>query len=84
MADTTYPYQDGDFTILGPECFTDGAVIWYRGENYYRACNEFVYEPADGGQAFCVRRVGHHGDVHEAYDGVEVRKVKIPQDLDGS
>ena len=31
---TTYPYRDGDFTVIGPECFTDGNVISYRGENY--------------------------------------------------
>jgi hypothetical protein len=33
-----YPYQDGDFTIIGPECFAgevDGKiVISWRGENY--------------------------------------------------
>lgn len=33
-----YPYIDGDFIILGPELFTnsEGTVICWRGENYYR------------------------------------------------
>jgi hypothetical protein len=32
----TYPYQDGDTTVLGPEIFasSDGSVICWRGENY--------------------------------------------------
>jgi len=29
-----YPYQSGDFTVIGPECFTDGTVIAYKGQNY--------------------------------------------------
>lgn len=29
-----YPYEDGDHTVLGPEIFTDGTVISWRGENY--------------------------------------------------
>jgi hypothetical protein len=35
----SYPHQDGDFTVLGPEVFAsaDGSVICWRGENYYRA-----------------------------------------------
>jgi rubrerythrin len=33
-----YPRQDGDFTVIGPECFAseDGSVISWRGENYVR------------------------------------------------
>lgn len=33
-----YPFPDGDFTVIGPGCFTDaeGRVISYRGENYVR------------------------------------------------
>lgn len=30
----TYPYADGDHTVLGPEIFTDGTVISWKGENY--------------------------------------------------
>lgn len=33
----TYPHQDGDFLIIGPECFTylhDHSVISWRGQNY--------------------------------------------------
>jgi hypothetical protein len=31
-----YPYLSGDFTVIGPECFTDGKVIAYKGQNYTR------------------------------------------------
>lgn len=33
-----YPRQDGDFTILGPETFTNqaGTVICWKGVNYVR------------------------------------------------
>jgi hypothetical protein len=36
--DVSYPYQDGDITVLGPEVFasTDGDAISWRGENYTR------------------------------------------------
>lgn len=27
-----YPYQDGEYTILGPDVFTDGTVVCWRGE----------------------------------------------------
>jgi hypothetical protein len=32
----TYPHQDGDVTVLGPEIFVDqdGNVICWKGENY--------------------------------------------------
>lgn len=37
-ASVTYPYQDGDVTVLGPEVFasTDGEAISWRGTNYTR------------------------------------------------
>ncbi|GAP46882.1 hypothetical protein [Streptomyces azureus] len=37
-AATTYPYQDGDVTVLGPEVFAspDGETISWKGENYTR------------------------------------------------
>lgn len=33
-----YPYEEGDFIILGPEVFTDKnqEVICWRGDNYIR------------------------------------------------
>lgn len=31
-----FPRREGGLTIIGPECFTDGTVISYRGENYER------------------------------------------------
>ncbi len=35
----TYPKTEGDFVVIGPDCFTsteDPSVICYRGRNYYR------------------------------------------------
>jgi hypothetical protein len=67
-----FPYQSGDFTVLGPELFTDRQVevISYKGENFYRACNVLVKEDADGGASHCVKRVGHpRPNEHEDYDG---------------
>lgn len=31
-----YPHDEGDFTVIGPECFAmkDGSVLSWRGENY--------------------------------------------------
>ena len=34
MADTHYPYTEGDLVVIGPECFTDGTVISFKGANY--------------------------------------------------
>jgi hypothetical protein len=31
-----YPYESGDVLVLGPECFTNGDIICWRGMNYYR------------------------------------------------
>ena len=38
QAAARYPHPDGDFTVLGPEIFTDrsGDVICWKGENYVR------------------------------------------------
>lgn len=37
-----YPYQDGEYTVLGPEVVTDGKVIMWKGENYSPQENEMV------------------------------------------
>ena len=36
MTEKSYPYEDGDVTVIGPECFAaaDGSVVCWRGENY--------------------------------------------------
>jgi hypothetical protein len=41
-AASRYPHPDGDFTVLGPEIFTDktGDVISWKGENYARQTQE--------------------------------------------
>lgn len=31
---SVFPYKDGDLTVLGPEVFTDGTVICFKGVNY--------------------------------------------------
>jgi len=62
-------YYIRDLVDIGPECFTDGFIISYKGENYYRACDEWVADTSDGGEEFCVKRVDHPGNVHEAYSG---------------
>jgi hypothetical protein len=33
-AAAVYPFPSGDHTVIGPECFTDGTVICYKGVNY--------------------------------------------------
>ena len=41
-----YPMEDGDFTVIGPHCFTlsaEPSVISYRGENYYTAGDNWVH-----------------------------------------
>lgn len=60
---------NGPFVDIGPEAFTDGRVISYKGANFYKACDEFVCDTFDGGQSFCVKRVDHPGRTHEAYNG---------------
>lgn len=63
--------EGGDTTKLGPEMFTDGNVISYKGENYFKACSAFVSDRRDGGQTFCVKRVGHDPkNNHEDYNGL--------------
>jgi hypothetical protein len=36
--ESKYPYREGDFIIIGPNCFSsaDRAVICWMGENYVR------------------------------------------------
>ena len=63
-------------TKLNDTAFTDGEVINYEGENYYRACNAFVRHKPDGSTTFCVKRVGHDSakySPHEDYDGFAIR-----------
>lgn len=60
----TYPYGDGDVSVLGPQIFagSDGAVICWRGENYVRQAGE--------GRCVCGGRgLAHH------FHGYEHRPV---------
>jgi hypothetical protein len=34
MSELTSSFTSGDVTVIGPECFTDGEVICWRGVNY--------------------------------------------------
>lgn len=58
-------------TDLGPETFIseDGTVIGHKGANFYKACDVYVCDKPEGGQFFCVKRVDHPGNEHEAYNG---------------
>lgn len=70
----------GNTDILCAETFIslDRDIISHKGENYYRACGDFVYLDDDGTTHTCVRRVGHHrGLVHEAYDGTLSEVVEV-------
>lgn len=57
------------YEVLAPECFTNGKVIAYKGENYYKACDALVMITHDGEQVHCVKRVGHPSLDHEDYHG---------------
>jgi hypothetical protein len=48
LAEPEYPRQDGEFTVIGPECFADrdSTVIAWKGENYYRAYVKSAPQPA--------------------------------------
>lgn len=69
-----------DLVDIGPEAFTNGEVISYKGDNYYRACDTLVtHQEGNGGKSFCVKRIGHPGKLHEDYYG-NMRS----EDVDGS
>lgn len=71
--------NDGsDFEVIGPECFASPAkdVISWKGENFYKACDEPVVTNADGSGTHCVKRQEHPGDIHEDYDGIRKTEPK--------
>lgn len=59
----------GDVTVIGQDCITNGEVISYRGENFYKACDQWVVAVDGEGQSFCVKRSGHNGYIHEDIHG---------------
>jgi len=67
------PSGDGleELVDLGPEMFSDvsGTVINYQGENYYKACGEFVADNSDGGSSSCVLPARFPHEVHSNYRG---------------
>ena len=86
------PSGDGleELVDLGPEMFGDvsGTVISYHGENYYKACGEFVRKNEEGGTSSCVMpsrfehetHMDYKGNTTEGDDGVLVSLTSIPRD----
>lgn len=62
-----------DVIDLGPGMFisSDFKVLNREGENYYRACNEFVGARPDGSESHCIKPEGHVGWAHEDVFGRE-------------
>lgn len=63
--------MNGGCQYVGPEAFTDpeGAVISWRGENFYRACGKYVTGGNDQGGTTCVKHVNHPPPLCENYHG---------------
>lgn len=57
---------------VGPEAFmdVDEMVIGYKGDNFYKSCDAWVYTLPDGTRTHCVKRLNHQGYVHEDYSGI--------------
>lgn len=58
------PAPSGFYHTIGDECFTDGYVISYKGQEYIKTCGSFVTDLPEGGQAFCTLSYDHPGDEH--------------------
>lgn len=73
-----------DFDI--PEMFAskDLKVISYKGENYYRACGQLVWEKPDGGTTSCIKPEGHIRWVHEDGHGNEFTPDFGIEDMDSN
>lgn len=71
-SDKSYPEIQGDYLVLGPECFTrrdDLSVISYKGQNYYLACDMIVARDLVSRAAtHCVKPRRHSSD-HEDHTG---------------
>jgi len=64
--------ENTDYTKVGDSAFTNGNVISYEGENYYRACNYLVKTNEDGSASHCVKHVDHRNNpnsLHEDFAG---------------
>lgn len=68
------PAPSGFYSTIGPECFTDGYVISYKGQEYIKTCGSFVADLLGGGQAFCTLSYDHPGDEHVNTSLVEDKK----------
>lgn len=54
----------GFYHTIADECFTDGYIVSYKGQEYIKTCGSFVADLEDGGQAFCTLSYDHPGEVH--------------------
>lgn len=65
-----FPPISTDVIDLGRELFAsaDERVICWKGENYYRACGEVVFEYEDGAKSHCIKPVHHISWDHEDFD----------------
>jgi hypothetical protein len=64
-----YPYEDGEFLIIGPECFTrigDASTIAYKGKVY--VASDDIVKPKD-------RRTGLLNLIHNSPFGAFVRNT---------
>lgn len=52
------------YTTIGDECFTDGYIVSYKGQEYIKTCGSFVTDLPGGGQAFCTLSYDHPGAEH--------------------
>ena len=57
-ADKAYPYAEGDHTVLGPEIFTDGYAICWKGEAYVKASMPSSVDELTEAIRFTVEYVG--------------------------
>lgn len=58
------PAPSGFYETIAEECFTDGNVISYKGQEYIKTCGTFVTILPGGGQAFCTLSYDHPGNEH--------------------
>lgn len=53
MTDKTYPHEEGDTIVIGPECFAtkDGSVLCWQGVNYVPQMADAFNHPEDSPDA---------------------------------
>lgn len=71
MRNRVIPISSDIEDIPVPEMFAsaDWRVICRKGENYYLACGEIVFEKEEGGHTTCIKPKHHVTWQHEDFDG---------------